>query len=199
MSSLKKILFEKNGIKIQKEKEDEDDDKFTITFFLENKEHIDITHFVSIDFLKLVHDLNPDIFESIHIHKFSEKKEKEEEEANVLFIFKDLFGDIGLPQFYMCFNIVLSPNEAEGGEKTFILTPLEKTGDVLELKQNKVEIQFRKCTLVCKTISEYHIDFCLQSVLSANNLFSTSYIEKMASMLLYKLLNRVKQFIYTLK
>jgi hypothetical protein len=192
MSSLPKILFEKNGIKIQKEKED---DKFTITFFLENEQHIAITHFVSIDFLKLVHDLNPDIFESIHIHKFSAKEKKEE--ANVLIIFKDLFGDIGLPQFYMCFNIVLSPNE--GGDKTFILTPLEKTADVLELKQNKVEIPLRKCTLVCKTFSEYHIEFCLQSVLSVNDLFSTSYIEKMASMLLYKLLNRVKQFIYTLK
>jgi hypothetical protein len=191
-ASLPKIIFEKNGIKIQKEKDD-DEDKFTVTFFIENEQHNDITKFVSINFLKLVHDLNPDMFESIDIHTFSGEKE----EANVFLVFKDLFGDLGLPQFYTCFRIMLS--EEEDGVKTFALAPLEITAELLELKQKKVEIPLRKCTMVCDARSVDHIVFRMHTTFVSNEFFSTSYIEKMASMLVIKVLNRVKQFIYCMK
>jgi hypothetical protein len=176
--SASKILLEKNGIKIVKENATH----FTIEFEIANA-NVDLTNFISIDFLKLVHDLNPDIFESIAIQKIDEGA------ANILLVYKDLFADLGLPHFYCCFQITKHAN-------TFILLPIDfKPSDT---KKNLVLMPIDKGEIIFHPLSAQQILFKWTIHFTPPDLFS-GYVEKMIGLLLFKVLNRVKQFIYNLQ
>ena len=60
---MSKILIEKNGIVIFKEKDEKD--ILNIKFDIENTK-LDLTKILNIDFFKLIYELNQDIFESIN-------------------------------------------------------------------------------------------------------------------------------------
>ena len=79
--------------------------------FLESKNNI------TLDFFKLVYELNQDIFESINIKKINEN------EANIMLLCKNLFMDIGLPQYYYYFNV---KRQMDSNDRIyFIFTSLE--------------------------------------------------------------------------
>ena len=187
--SASKILLEKNGIKIVKENATH----FTIEFEIANA-NVDLTNFISIDFLKLVHDLNPDIFESIAIQKIeggagAGAGTNETEAANILLVYKDLFADLGLPHFYCCFQITKNAN-------TFILLPIDfKPSDT---KKNLVLMPIDKGEIIFHPLSAQQILFKWTIHFTPPDLFS-GYVEKMIGLLLFKVLNRVKQFIYNLQ
>lgn len=183
------ILIEKNGIVISKEK---DNDHFlNIMFDIENN-NLDITKLLNIDFFKLIYDLNYDIFESLKVEK------KNENEANFFILCKDLFVDIGFPQFYYYFNI---KKETEENDRIkFIFTTLDNPPPALltGLKSNILLVPLQKCDIVfyIKSISSVKIN--LEIFYNPPAFFST-YFEKMVNTILFKVFNRVKQFIYNIK
>lgn len=176
--ALIKILLEKNEMKITKEK----DDIFHISFDIRNEKK-DIMNFISIDFIKLIHDLNPAIFESIQMHKINES------EANIIIVYKDLFMDLGLPHYYSFFKVIKNCN-------TFNFEPLEFMTSKNEEKC--VSIPLTNGKMVCTPLTDKHIHFEITMQILPPKLFSI-YAEKMVSMLFYKAINRVKQFIYNIE
>ena len=178
--SLSKILLEKNGMKITKENET----LYTIEFEIANANaDMDLTNFITIDFLKLVYDLNTDIFESITI------KKNDECTADILLVYKDLFADLGLPHFYCCFRVMQNAN-------AFVLLPHDFTPT--DTKRKLVLMPLDKGEIVFRPISAQQILFHWTLGFTPPDFFS-AYIEKMVSLLLYKVLNRVKQFISNMK
>lgn len=181
-SSSKKVLIEKNGILIFKK--DENETGFNIRFDIENK-NLDISKIINIDFFKLIHDLNKDIFESIKITK------KNENEATIYLLCKDLFADIGLPHYYYYFNI---KKEAGSDDRiNFLFTPLES----IKENNNTINVPLETCEIMCYVKSQSSVQINLEVLFNPPALFS-SYVEKMVYTILFKVFNRVKQFVYNI-
>jgi hypothetical protein len=179
-TAIKKLIFEKTGMQITKENES----NFHITFDIKN-ENKAITNFISIDFIKLVHDLNPAIFERIQIEKSNTN------EATIFLVYKDLFMDLGLPHYYSYFKV-------SQHENTFSFVPLAE----IPLDENEgklVALPMLTCEMVCTPFTPHHLHFEITAQILPPDHFSMMYVEKMASMIFYKVMNRVKQFIYNIE
>lgn len=79
---------------------DKKNDIFTIIFKC-NHNNIDIKKIVNFSIYKVIADVNKDILEKIEIIDII----KEDEEANMLFLFKDFCKDLGIGKKYMYINV----------------------------------------------------------------------------------------------
>ena len=73
-----KILLDKNGVKFIKLT----DETFNISFTVEN--NLDVRPLINLNLIKLLHDLNPDLFESYTVVN------SDEYERHICLLFKDL-------------------------------------------------------------------------------------------------------------
>jgi len=179
------ILIEKNGIIIFKENDEKD--IVNIKFDIENTK-LDLTKIVNIDFFKLIYDLNKDIFESINVKKINEN------EANIFFLCKNLFMDIGLPQYYYYFNV---KRHIDSNDRIyFIFTSLGDEKPEI-INNNIAFIPINKCEFICYIKSISCIQMNIEISATPIEMFS-AYFEKMVNTLLFKLFNRVKHFIYNI-
>lgn len=179
-----KTLLDKDGIKFIKLT----DETFHISFTIEN--NIDVSPLINLNIIKLIYDLNSEFFDSIQTEHINS------DERQIYLLFKDLFADIGIPQYYYHFNIKQHNESAESIK--FIITPTDAQEN--KNKNNNadtiyVPVPMTQCELSCsivnKTLGQINI------VVQINNadLFSPTFFEKMVAMILYKLINRLKQFI----
>ena len=143
------ILIEKNGIVIFKENGEKD--ILNIKFDIENTK-LDLTKILNIDFFKLVYELNQDIFESINIKKINEN------EANIMLLCKNLFMDIGLPQYYYYFNV---KRQMDSNDRIyFIFTSLEGEKTEIINNNNSAFMPLNKFEIICYIKS----NSCIQMV-----------------------------------
>ena len=82
-----KILYEKDGMKFTKL----ENKKYCLEFSMENK-NINMVNIVDFSLIKLIYDLNCDIYESVDLQKLNEN------ESTTVLVMKHLFEDLGLPQ-----------------------------------------------------------------------------------------------------
>ena len=87
MNTPEKILFEKDDFTFSKK----GNNIYYTTFTLEN-EKINLTSVINFELIKLIYDLNPDIYETVILEKMNEN------EANITLVMKHFFEDLGLPQ-----------------------------------------------------------------------------------------------------
>ena len=180
------ILIEKNGIVIFKENGEKD--ILNIKFDIENTK-LDLTKILNIDFFKLVYELNQDIFESINIKKINEN------EANIMLLCKNLFMDIGLPQYYYYFNV---KRQMDSNDRIyFIFTSLEGEKTEIINNNNSAFMPLNKFEIICYIKSNSCIQMNIEISATPLEMFS-AYFEKMVNTLLFKLFNRVKHFIYNI-
>ena len=78
-----KILYEKDGMKFTKL----ENKKYNLCFSMENK-HILMANIVDFSLIKLIYDLNGDIYESVDLQKLGENQ------AVVTLLMKHLFEDL---------------------------------------------------------------------------------------------------------
>jgi hypothetical protein len=93
-NNLPQKIIEKNGIKFTKMTST----NFNLTFDINNN-NIMLPSIINFDLIQLIVKLNPNIFENIETETETETNKK----INILF--KDIFSDIGLPQYYISLNI----------------------------------------------------------------------------------------------
>ena len=84
-----KVLVEKDGMKFIKLEKN----KYNLTYSIENK-NINLEPLVNFELIKLIYELNPDIYEKVVLNKVSE------EEAQITLLMKHFFNDLGFPQKY---------------------------------------------------------------------------------------------------
>ena len=180
------ILIEKNGIVIFKENGEKD--ILNIKFDIENTK-LDLTKILNTDFFKLVYELNQDIFESINIKKINEN------EANIMLLCKNLFMDIGLPQYYYYFNV---KRQMDSNDRIyFIFTSLEGEKTEIINNNNSAFMPLNKFEIIFYIKSNSCIQMNIEISATPLEMFS-AYFEKMVNTLLFKLFNRVKHFIYNI-
>jgi len=176
-----KILLERNGIKFIKVTAN----KFNVTFVLENS--LDVRPLINLNLLKLIHDLNPDLFESFSVINSGENTQQ------IYMLFKDLFAELGIPQYYYHFSFTIK--HSDPSLIKFIITPIDG-----EEKNNAAAlcVPLTSCELTCVLQNNIVGLFNIDVEINNTDLFNSAFFEKMVGMILYKVINRLKQFISTI-
>jgi hypothetical protein len=175
----KVLLFSKEEFQFNRTQKNH----YTLNFNMENK-NIYISKIIDFNLIKLIYDLNSDIYEKVEMNKFSDN------EVSVILLMKHLFQDIGLPQRYSVINIkkyiennkiIFQSNTIECDKPYGI--PLE--AEVLLIKN---------LTCVCNLITDHKVNFSF-NIHFGEGTKIPPFAEKMIGMIIYKIFNRVKQFI----
>jgi hypothetical protein len=156
---------------------------YSLNFNMENK-NIYISKIIDFNLIKLIYDLNTDIYEKVEMKKFSE------DDAFVILLMKHLFEDIGLPQRYSVINIKKYIENDKIIFQSNTIACDKPIGIPLE-----AEILFIKNLIcVCNLITPHKINFSLNIHFGAGTKIPP-FAEKMVGMIIFKIFNRVKQFI----
>ena len=178
-----KVLVEKDGMKFIKLEKN----KYNLIYSIENK-NINLEPLVNFELIKLIYELNPDIYEKVVLNKINE------EEAEITLLMKHFFNDLGFPQKYS--HMILKKNILENcvnftGSSVFSERPTFIPNEVEQLPIDKLNID-------CIMVSPNKINLnCL--IVFHNSLIIPPFIEKVIGMIVNKLFNRVKIFIENIK
>jgi len=174
-----KILYEKDGMKFTKLS----DKKYSLDFSMENK-NIIMANIIDFNLIKLIYDLNGDIYESVDFKKISEN------EVIVTLLMKHLFEDLGLPQKYSYLHMKKSVNDKQIIFRSQSIQSERPQGipDDAELMAMKENIG------ICDIITPHKIHFSF-TVLFEDYVKIPQFAEKMVGLILNKIFKRVKQFI----
>jgi hypothetical protein len=174
-----KLLIDKGEIKLIKS----GDENFNMVFDLENPS-INLSSIINNNLIKLIYDLNMDLFEDIKIEKINDY------ESCIFILFKDLFNDMGIPQYYYYFHI-----EHNVAENHFRLTPLVY-GE--PLKQCMECVNLKECIIHYAIANDHLVHFRIDAILPYEENTLSRMITKIVCNIIYKIFNRVKQFIYSI-
>ena len=198
MQEKKEILFfDKNTIRISKTVNEE----FHIKCEIENKNLI-LEKIIDFDTIKLIYDLNTDIYEKTELHKINDF------EVDIILIMKDLFPDLGIPQRFAYLKVKKQVEKDPLTQKTskiifqsqFIL---DENGEFMRpehVAQNIYPFPIERMDIECIFINEHKMCFSNKIKINEKKMKIPAFLEKMTSMIVYKVFLRLKQFIenYTL-
>jgi hypothetical protein len=174
-----KVLFEKDNMKFTKVT----DKKYCMTFSIENK-NIILANVIDVNLIKLIYDLNPDVYESVLLEKISD------EESIVTLLLKHFFEDLGLPQKYSYLHITKTcTNDTITFNSQSITSTRPKNMPV-----NAGRVAMKENIGVCEIITPHKVNFTF-TVLFEDNIIIPAFMEKMIGIILHKTFKRVKQFI----
>jgi uncharacterized protein YkvS len=159
------------------------DKKYSLDFSMENK-NIIMANIIDFNLIKLIYDLNGDIYESVNFDKISEN------EVIVTLLMKHLFEDLGLPQKYSYLHMKKSVNDKQIIFRSQSIQSERPQGipDDAELMAMKENIG------ICDIITPHKIHFSF-TVLFEDYVKIPQFAEKMVGLILNKIFKRVKQFI----
>jgi len=174
-----KVLYDKDNMKFTKIT----DKKYCLEFTMENK-NIFMANIVDFSLIKLIYDLNGDIYESVELEKFNDN------EAKIYLLIKPLFEDLGLPQKYSYLYIekIVNDNQIIFRSKSIQTERPKNAPADAELMAMKENIG------VCDIITPHKINFSF-TVLFEDYVKIPQFAEKMVGLILNKIFKRVKQFI----
>jgi len=179
-----KVLVEKDGMKFIKIEKN----KYIFTFSVENK-NINIEPIINFELIKLIHELNPDIYEKVILNKINE------ENANITLIIKHFFNDLGFPQKYSHMNFkkdIIHPQCINFvGSSIFFEKPSFISNDIELLPIENFNIE---CNIV--SLNKVNLN-C--SIIFDNTLDIPYFVEKFIGIVINRIVNRIKQFIENIK
>lgn len=179
-------LMDKNGMKINKLTNNE----YTVSFSIQNNQLI-LPSIINFDMVKLIFDLNPDIYEQSIL-----KKNTTLENATICSLMKDLYSDLGIPQSYVCMTVeMVKINDVIQFNCLPLLnrtTPLEFSGisDLYLLPVKNLIID-------CNILTNNHIEINCRINID-DDIEIEQFIEKMVITVVHKIFIRLKQFIENL-
>lgn len=197
MQEKEEILFEKNTIRISKTVNEE----YHMQCEIENKNLI-LEKIIDFEMMKLVYDLNKDIYEKTELYKISDS------EADIFFIMKDLFPDLGIPQRFAYLKVKKQVEKDPLTQKTskivfqsqFILDENGEFKRPEHVAQNIFPLPIERMDIECIFFNEHKMYFSNKIKINQKKMKIPAFLEKMTSQIIYKVFLRLKQFIdnYTL-
>jgi WD40 repeat protein len=174
-----KILYEKDGMKFTKL----ENKKYSLDFSIENK-NILMANIVDFSLIKLIYDLNGDIYENVELQKLNEN------EGVVTLLMKHLFEDLGLPQRYSYLHVTktVTNNQIIFTSQSIYSERPQGIPDDAQLMAMKENIG------ICDIVTPHKVDFSF-TVEFEDYVEIPPFAEKMVGLILNKIFKRVKQFI----
>jgi hypothetical protein len=150
---------------------------------MENK-NINMANIVDFSLIKLIYDLNGDIYEFVDLQKLSENQ------ATVTLLMKHLFEDLGLPQRYSYLHMtkIVDNNQIIFRSQTIhseIPPGIPNNAKLMAMKEN---------IGICDLVTPHKVDFSF-TVIFEDYVEIPPFAEKMVGLILNKIFKRVKQFI----
>jgi hypothetical protein len=178
------VIIDKNDFKFTKL----DASQFNLTFKIKNN-NIILPKIINFDLINLIFKLNPNIFDSVNMQKGEVEETNVVEEVNIYALLKDIFCEIGLPQYYSSLNI----------KKTNTLSGIR-----FLISNNNNSNENENKDIECLPIEQIVIDFdvitnhyvnvnCDITLSDDHNL--PQFTEKIIGNMIYNIFNKVKQFI----
>jgi hypothetical protein len=173
------ILYTKEGFEFVKLFKN----KYSLKFNIENP-HIVLYKIIDFNLMKLIYDLNNDIYEKVNLEKISDN------EAVMTMLMKNLFEDLGMPQKFTYVNI---KKYQDDNKITFISQSINsERPEGMPFDAEQLPLQLMICN--CDIITHHKILFTID-ILFNQNMIVPSFAEKMIGIIIFKIFNRVKQFI----
>jgi len=179
MTSVETIILNKNGLQITKCSTN----NYKLRFHLENN-NIYIEKIIDFPLIKLVYDLNPDVYEKTNIENISDTQ------AKVTLLLRHFFEDLGMPQRY---SYVHMTKHVERNKITFITKSIttEKPPN-MPVDSVLMPIQDLVATFELVTPHMTSVSF---DILFDKRFNIPVFAEKIIAQILFKVFTRVKQFI----
>ena len=179
-------LMDKNGMKINKLTNNE----YTVSFSIKNNKFV-LPSIIIFDMVKLIFDLNPDIYEKSIL-----KKNTTLENATICSLMKDLYSDLGIPQSYVCMAVeMINLSDII----RFNCLPLSNKTTPLEFSSipDLYLLPFKNLIIDCNILTNHHIEINCRINID-DDIEIEQFIEKMVITIVYKIFIRLKQFIENL-
>ena len=173
------ILFNKEGFIFSRIKKNQ----YKLEFAIENK-NIIISKVIDLNLIKLIYDLNPDVYEKVELEKLNDF------EAFACLLLKHFFEDLGLSQKYCFIHIQKTIEE----RKIIFKSQSIKTHRPEWIPSDAEQMNIQDFISVCDIITPHYVNFTF-NVLFDPNYNIPSFAEKMVGNILFKIFKRVKQFI----
>jgi hypothetical protein len=172
-------LYSKEGFIFKRNEKN----NYSLSFEMENN-NIIMSKIIDFSLVKLIYDLNSDIYEKVNLKILNEN------EATINLLMKHLFEDLGLPQRFSYLHIKKISQENNIAFESQTIKTERPEG--MPLDAELMSIKNMICN--CKIITPHKIRFTI-NVLFENHMLIPPVAEKLVGLILYKIFNRVKQFI----
>jgi hypothetical protein len=160
--------------------------EYIIQFNLENN-NIQLNNIIDFHLLKLLYDLNMDIYEKIDL------KILDKNEAILLAINKHLFQDLGITQKYSLLKIKKNIFTKEN-KIVFDLQSIKETHQV-PVPEKAEQMPIEKFTIVCNVINEHKIEVIIDFKIDIGLFQMPDFVENALRKIFIKMFKRIKQFI----
>ena len=176
---LETVLFDKDGFKFARVMKNH----YRLTFSMENK-NIIISKIIDFNLIKLIYDLNPDVYEKVNIEKINDN------EIIATLLMKHFFEDLGLPQR---FSYIHMTKYVEDNKITFHSYSIrDKRPPNMPEEAQLMAIQNLTC--ICDIVTPNKLNFSA-NIMFAEYMNVPPFAEKMVGIIIHKIFKRVKQFI----
>jgi len=177
------ILFNKDGFTFRRKSEHHYEINLTMT-----NNNIQLDKLIDFGFMKLIYDLNTDIYINSTIEKLNEN------EAIVTLIFKHLFEDIGIPQKYSYVHMI---KKVEQNKVTFISKSIHSHRPE-GIPENAELMSIDNLECVCNIETPHKINFTFEVNFDKKRITPPFFVQKMLGNIMNKIFKRVKLFIENL-
>ena len=174
-----RVLYAKEGFTFKKN----DINNYSLSFVMQNN-NIILSKIIDFNLVKLIYDLNSDIYEKVNLQVINEN------EAIINLLMKHLFEDIGLPQR---FSYVRMRRIVEDNTIKFVSQSIKGVRpDGMPQDAELMPVENMNC--ICNIINNHILQFTC-NIIFENTMIVPPVAEKLISLIIYKIFNRVKQFI----
>ena len=177
------ILYSKEGFSFAKNAKN----NYSLRFQMENKSII-LSNILDFSLVKLIYDLNQDIYEKVDMVKIDDTN------ATMVLLMKHLFENIGLPQR---FSHVHMTKHIESNKITFTSQSIYSERPK-NMPENSEQMPIKNMICECSVITPHNVRFeC--NIIFEDHMNIPQFAEKMVGLILFKIFNRVKQFIENIR
>jgi hypothetical protein len=183
MNTEEKVLFEKEGLRFSKF----GTNHYCTTFYIKN-DNFRLSDIINFDLIKLMYDLNPDIYELVQLEKLGDN------DAYCLLILKHFFEDLGLPQRYAYLHM----HKSIVGDTIVFDAASDYANLPSNIPTSCKPTAIKNIKSVCEIITPHEIQFTHNIYFNEANIMP-GFVEKMVGVIINKIFKRVKQFIETVR
>jgi hypothetical protein len=162
--------------------------EYIIQFNLENN-NIQLNNIIDFHLLKLLYDLNMDIYEKIDLTIIDDTQ------ATLLAINKHLFQDLGISQKYSLLKI--KKNILKENKIVFDLQSIKKTNvkEITQLPKKAEQIPIQRFIITCNVMNKHKIEIIIDFKIDTDLIKLPDFMENALCKIFIKMFKRVKQFI----
>ena len=169
------LVFSKEGLNIIKNNKN----NYSLLFSIENN-NIYLPNIIHFNTINILGELYPELIE-----KYDLQINENKNEAIIYILFKHLFEDLGLPQYYIYIEIKKNITE----NISFVFKSIDLNNIHFEIEP----INITNSKINCFIKSPHNISVEWNILLG--NVDIPEYVEKILGLIIYKLFNGIKQFI----